>query len=1054
MEDERERDANKGIGIGMDEDTCSNGGEKDDVMLDNTEQPMETPVVSHSDSARSNSCQHSDSTIKPMKFSYANVVDNKDEHLDKNLSFIPTTAGTNGSDVVIFEEELVQLGSFKWDLTICGYFVEGKMSYQELMYNLVRMWSKHGPWLVGERPLIMQKWGPEINFEKTEPDRIPLWVKMYNIPLEAWTSKGISTLTSGLGKPMIIDEMTARMCQFGKGGIGYARMLVEVDAGKEFKEFIKIEYRDSHGNVKPKKPKSDEEIRKEQEALKEKRKNIEEINQRKYGNMRVGIDGRGSRFEYRLVISDALNKENTTEKNVMEDGRESTRKRSSMPRKPNPLKTTTNKFAALDGFKDMNERGVNAEHKKEEKLIVNKEGEDGEDFMKDTSGNSRCMSKNEIKDKQDEVRKMMVDQKLSICAVLKARCQAKDVDRICNKIFSHWDWTSNMVKCRKGCRIMLGWDSNMNFIDCVNTIEIDDLCRLGFLFTWSKSPLNPNASTLKKLDRVMVNEKFGECFDKAHAIFLPYLISDHSPTIIVIPDGISKWQEEAKVVLLRDKLKEWLSKIDAEPNNSRIKMEGAYVVKEYKEALSDEGKLLLQKTKIDWLKDGDRNTTYFYKILKSRQSKNRIESICDENGVRYEGNQVPCQFVKHFQNFLGKEVMAKSIEDRNDIFTCTLTSPDGYTACFFKKAWKVVEKDICDAVKDFFLNGKMLKEINSIIISLVPKMNTPQKVSDFRPIACCNVLYKIISKILTERIKSGLKKVVNVNRSAFIPGRQIQDNILICQELLRGCKRKNGAKRCALKIDLQKAYDTVNWSFLECILRKFRFHEKMVQWVIDCITTSSFSICVNGYPYGYFKGTRGLKQGDPISPYLFTLVMEVLSLLMAKNTQNNFFKYHQGCKELKITHLCFADDLMVFCHGDVKSVENIKGTLNEFSEYSGLHPNLNKSTVFFGSVSDQKRKGILNVVKFQEGQLPMKYLGVPLLGKCLGVADCKSLVDKVKDKASVYLLPKIVIKDIDKVLKGFLWNQSDKCNGKAKLAWKIVCRPKNQGGLGFKPLSD
>ncbi|GKA92743.1 RNA-directed DNA polymerase, eukaryota, reverse transcriptase zinc-binding domain protein [Tanacetum coccineum] len=609
------------------------------------------------------------------------------------------------------------------------------------------------------------------------------------------------------------------------------------------------------------------------------------------------------------------------------------------------------------------------------------------------------------------------------------------------------------------------------------------------------SPLNPNASTLKKLDRVMVNENFGECFSKAHAIFLPYLISDHIPTMLVIPDGIKKqakpfrfanhmadknefyqlveekWKNDIKgtkmfqvvkklkslkiplknlnrqngnvfekVVLLRDKLKEWQSKIDVDPNNSTVKKEGASILKEYKEAISDEGKLLLQKIKFDWL------TLLIF--------------------LRYEGNQVPSQFVRHFQNFLGKEVMAKSIEDKNEIFTCTLTNeeailmvtevkneeikkalfdiadvkalgPDGFIACFFKKAWKVVEKDVCDAVKDFFSNGKLLIEINSTIISLVPKTNTPQKVSDFRPITCCNVLYKIISKIITERIKSGLEKVVNVNQSAFIPGRQIQDNILICQELLRGYNRKNGAKRCALKIDLQKAYDTVNWLFLECILRKFGFHEKMVKWIMACITTSSFSICMNGCSYGYFNGARGLRQGDPISPYLFTLVMEVFSLLMARNTQNNIFEYHQGCKELKITHLCFADDLMVFCHGDVKSVEIIKNTLKE--------------------------RDIVNLVNFQVGKLPMKYLGVPLLAKCLGVADCKSLVDKVRAKvgdwknrslsygsrvqliaavlasmqiywASVYLLPKTVVKDIDKVLKGFLWNQSDRFNGKAKLA--------------------
>ncbi|GJT28061.1 RNA-directed DNA polymerase, eukaryota, reverse transcriptase zinc-binding domain protein [Tanacetum coccineum] len=232
--------------------------------------------------------------------------------------------------------------------------------------------------------------------------------------------------------------------------------------------------------------------------------------------------------------------------------------------------------------------------------------------------------------------------------------------------------------------------------------------------------------------------------------------------------------------------------------------------------------------------------------------------------------------------------------------------PDGFTSCFFKKAWNIIGSDICDAVREFFISGKLLKEVNATMISLIPKMNTPNKVSEFRPIACCNVLYKCISKILTNRIKSGLEKVVSINQSAFIPGRSIQDNILLTQELLKGYNRKNGPQRCALKIDLQKAYDTVSWSFLGECLKFFGFHGKMIDWIMTCVTTTAFSLCINGQSYGYFKGARGLRQGDPISPYLFTLVMEVLNLVMIKNIkEDGQFRYHAGCKELKVTHLCF-----------------------------------------------------------------------------------------------------------------------------------------------------
>ncbi|GJT86252.1 RNA-directed DNA polymerase, eukaryota, reverse transcriptase zinc-binding domain protein [Tanacetum coccineum] len=124
--------------------------------------------------------------------------------------------------------------------------------------------------------------------------------------------------------------------------------------------------------------------------------------------------------------------------------------------------------------------------------------------------------------------------------------------------------------------------------------------------------------------------------------------------------------------------------------------------------------------------------------------------------------------------------------------------------------------------------------------SLVPKIDTPDKVSDFRPIACCNVLYKCISKILTNRIKEGLSKIVNLNQSAFIHGRYIQDNIMITQELLNGYNRKQGAKRVAMKIDIQKAYDTISWDFLKSFLILAGFHDTMVNWIMTCISSASF----------------------------------------------------------------------------------------------------------------------------------------------------------------------------------------------------------------------
>ena len=239
----------------------------------------------------------------------------------------------------------------------------------------------------------------------------------------------------------------------------------------------------------------------------------------------------------------------------------------------------------------------------------------------------------------------------------------------------------------------------------------------------------------------------------------------------------------------------------------------------------------------------------------------------------------------------------------------------------------------------------MLGEVNATLITLVPKIKTPMKVSDYRPIACCNVLYKIISKILTNRIKNALCKLVNPSESAFIPG-QITNNILLTQELLKGYNWKSGARRVALKIDIQKAYDTVNWDFLEGILHAFKFPD--LKWIMVCIRSTAFTINVNNERVGYFKGGRGLRQGDPISPYIFTLVMEVFSLVLKKQIdEDSSFKYHWGCKELQISHLCFANDLLVLCHGDLKSVMVVKNALYKFNTISGLHTILILGRVLF-----------------------------------------------------------------------------------------------------------
>nr|GFA56562.1 hypothetical protein [Tanacetum cinerariifolium] len=468
---------------------------------------------------------------------------------------------------------------------------------------------------------------------------------------------------------------------------------------------------------------------------------------------------------------------------------------------------------------------------------------------------------------------------------------------------------------------------------------------------------------LKKIDRTMANLEFNMSFVGSSALFQPYRISDHSSAIIII----------TTTSVLKPRPFKFSNVVVKMPINPLRKLlyDQANTIEKVKrlrhdldeDALLDEERFLKQKAKVKWLNSSDANSAYFHKVVKSHASKNRIDSdaLLDE------------------ERFLKQKAKVE-----------WLNSGDANSAYFHKEAWDIIAQNVCNAVKGFFVNGVLLKELNHTIIALISKVTTPLKINDYRLISCCNVLFKCISKIISNRIKDSLMDLVSLNQFAFVPGRRISDNIMLTQELMHNYHLDRGPPRCASKVDIQKAYDIVDWVFLKDVLVGFGFHPRMIGWIMECVSSTSFSISINGYLHGYFKGKRGLRQGDPMSPYLFTLVMEVLTLMLHRR-------------------------------------------------YSS----------------------------FEEGMLPVKYLGVPLVPSRLLFHDCTELVEKVKSRindwknkslsfvgraqiirsllasmhvywASAFILPSRLMLDLEKLMRGFLWCQGDMRKGKAKISWEVM----------------
>ncbi|XP_019246420.1 PREDICTED: uncharacterized protein LOC109226071 [Nicotiana attenuata] len=239
----------------------------------------------------------------------------------------------------------------------------------------------------------------------------------------------------------------------------------------------------------------------------------------------------------------------------------------------------------------------------------------------------------------------------------------------------------------------------------------------------------------------------------------------------------------------------------------------------------------------------------------------------------------------------------------------------------------------------------------------------------------CRRLY--INCMLQHNLQDHLKGVVQqTQRSAS--NYNIRESECLC-----GGQKYRRTKSCLIKIDLKKAYDTVEWGFVEEMLYALNFPTKFIKWTKECMTTTQYSIAINGEVHGCIEGKRDLRQGDPISPLLFVICMEYFTRIMQWVATHEGFAFHTKCKSLKLNHLCFADDVLMFCKGDYHSIMLLLRGLQTFTNASGLSTNAGKSNIYSANMDKQCLENICEITGYKEGVMPFRYLGVPIAARKL-----------------------------------------------------------------------
>nr|KAJ0218832.1 hypothetical protein LSAT_V11C300154990 [Lactuca sativa] len=515
----------------------------------------------------------------------------------------------------------------------------------------------------------------------------------------------------------------------------------------------------------------------------------------------------------------------------------------------------------------------------------------------------------------------------------------------------------------------------------------------------------------------------------------------------------------------------------------------------HRELMDLEAKRILdlkQKSRCKWALEGDENSAFFHGLINKNYRSQKLFGI-NINGfwtsnpetIKKEAfeffskkfteqiSNIP-QF--HSQKFKKlSPIQTQSLEDpitveeiKSAVWLCgndRAPGPDGFTFAFIKKHWDTMEGDIYLAIKDFESTGVIDRGCNSSFIILVPKTSDPISLDEYRPISLIGCLYKIIAKVLAERLKRYIPQVVSHTQTTFIKDRNILDGPLIINEVISWL-RKSKSKAFLFKVDFEKAFDCLNWKYLDSVMAQMNFGQKWRKWIFGCLSSARASVIINGSASKEFPLRRGVRQGDPLSPFLFILAAEGVQL--PNNGPN-------------ISHLQYADDAIFLGSWSIQNAKNLVRILRCFELSSGLKVNITKSKLFEIGVREVELEYLSRSVNCSIGNLPFIYLGMPVGASMSRVVHWNPLISKFQAKLSkwkaknlsfggrltlcksvlgslgsflfsLYKAPVKVLKTLEKLRCRFFWGGSSKKKRITWIAWDKILTMKKYGGLDIGSL--